>query len=69
MSTDQGLRTGELTLHGRVMPASNATFVGTRVLVANQSPITATAEHLVILDVEVGEVGAARYLPKISTLA
>ena len=23
-----GLRTGELTLHGRVMPASNATFVG-----------------------------------------
>ncbi len=28
MSTDQGLRTGELTLHGRVMPASNATFVG-----------------------------------------
>jgi uncharacterized repeat protein (TIGR03843 family) len=28
VSTDQGLRTGELTLHGRVMPASNATFVG-----------------------------------------
>jgi uncharacterized repeat protein (TIGR03843 family) len=24
----QGLRTGRLTLHGRVMPASNATFVG-----------------------------------------
>ena len=28
MTIDPGLRTGELTLHGRVMPASNATFVG-----------------------------------------
>ena len=25
---DEELLTGELTLHGRVMPASNATFVG-----------------------------------------
>lgn len=28
MTIDPGLLTGELTLHGRVMPASNATFVG-----------------------------------------
>jgi len=28
VTVDQGLRTGVLTLHGRVMPASNATFVG-----------------------------------------
>ncbi len=28
MTIDQGLLTGALTLHGRVMPASNATFVG-----------------------------------------
>ena len=28
MTIDQGLLAGELTLHGRVMPASNATFVG-----------------------------------------
>jgi uncharacterized repeat protein (TIGR03843 family) len=28
VTIDQGLLTGELTLHGRVMPASNATFVG-----------------------------------------
>jgi uncharacterized repeat protein (TIGR03843 family) len=28
VSIDQGLLSGELTLHGRVMPASNATFVG-----------------------------------------
>jgi hypothetical protein len=48
---------------------SNATFVGTRILVANQSPILGTAEHLVLLDVEVGETGAPRFLPKVSTLA
>jgi len=48
---------------------SNATFLGTRVLVANQSPISGTAEHLAILDVEVGEPGAAIYRPKISTLS
>ena len=28
MTIDQGLLAGVLTLHGRVMPASNATFVG-----------------------------------------
>ena len=28
MTIDPGLLTGALTLHGRVMPASNATFVG-----------------------------------------
>jgi uncharacterized repeat protein (TIGR03843 family) len=28
MVIDQALLTGELTLHGRVMPASNATFIG-----------------------------------------
>jgi uncharacterized repeat protein (TIGR03843 family) len=28
LSADEWLLTGELTLHGRVMPASNATFVG-----------------------------------------
>lgn len=47
---------------------SNATFVGTRVLVANQSPILGQAGHMAILDVEVGEVGAAPYLPKRSRL-
>lgn len=47
---------------------SNATFVGTRVLVANQSPILGQAGHHVILDVEVGEYGAAPYVPKRSTL-
>jgi sugar lactone lactonase YvrE len=48
---------------------SNATFLGTRILVANQSPITGTAEHRAILDVEVGEPGAAIYRPKVSTLS
>lgn len=47
---------------------SNATFVGTRVLVANQSPITGTAANMAILDVEVGEKGAPAYLPKASRL-
>ena len=47
---------------------SNATFLGTRVLVANQSPIAGDRTHHVILDVEVGERGVAPYLPKGSTL-
>lgn len=47
---------------------SNATFLGTRVLVANQSPILGTRSHHVILDVEVGEAGAAAYVPTTSTL-
>jgi len=48
---------------------SNATFLGTRVLVANQSPIAGTAENLAILDVEVAERGAAIYRPASSTLS
>ena len=47
---------------------SNATFLGTRVLVANQSPIAGDKTHLAILDVEVGEPGAAIYRPSASTL-
>ncbi|MFL6159592.1 MAG: SMP-30/gluconolactonase/LRE family protein [Marmoricola sp.] len=47
---------------------SNATFVGTRILVANQSPIAGTKEHQVILDVEVGEPGAALPVPERSRL-
>ncbi|MCZ4498872.1 MAG: hypothetical protein JWQ74_1425 [Marmoricola sp.] len=47
---------------------SNATFVGTRILVANQSPVLGTKENLVLFDVEVGEKGAAAYLPKASRL-
>ena len=47
---------------------SNATFVGTRVLVANQSAISGTAANQVLLDVEVGEVGAAPWVPTRSRL-
>lgn len=47
---------------------SNATFHGTRVLVANQSPVLGTASHHVVLDVEVGEPGAAPYLPSNASL-
>ncbi len=47
---------------------SNATFHGTRVLVANQSPVLQDASHHVILDVEVGEPGAAPYLPPEASL-
>ncbi len=42
---------------------SNATFNGTRVLVANQSPVLRNARNHVILDVEVGEPGAPPYVP------
>ncbi len=48
---------------------SNATFLGTRVLVANQSPVLGDRSHHVILDVEIGEPGAAAYIPEQSTLA
>jgi sugar lactone lactonase YvrE len=48
---------------------SNATFLGTRLLVANQSALFGDHTHQVILDVEVGEPGAARYLPARSTLS
>ena len=42
---------------------SNATFLGTRVLVANQS-FTGDRSHHAILDVEVGERGRTPYLPR-----
>ena len=48
---------------------SNATFLGTRVLVANQSPVLGTRDHQVILDVEVGEPGAPAYVPRRSRLS
>jgi hypothetical protein len=43
---------------------SNATFHGTRVLVANQSAVLGNRRHHAILDVEVGERGAAAYVPE-----
>jgi len=42
----------------------NATFHGTKVLVANQSAVLGDADHQVILAAEVGERGRAPYLPK-----
>jgi len=42
----------------------NATFLGTRVLVANQSAVAGDAAHQAILAVDVGETGLAPYLPK-----
>lgn len=42
----------------------SATFVGKRVLVANQSAIAGDATHQAILSVYVGERGRAPYLPK-----
>ncbi|MFC6286020.1 hypothetical protein ACFP3Q_02320 [Nocardioides sp. GCM10027113] len=42
---------------------SNATFHGTRVLVANQA-FTGNSEHHAILDVEVGERGRRSHLPR-----
>ncbi|WP_028656549.1 SMP-30/gluconolactonase/LRE family protein [Nocardioides sp. J54] len=47
---------------------SNATFHGTRVLVANQSAVLGDASHHVILDLEVGERGAPVVVPKRSRL-
>lgn len=41
----------------------SATFLGTRVLVANQSAVQGDATHMALLDVEVGERGRAPYLP------
>lgn len=41
----------------------SATFLGKRILVANQSAITGDATHQAILDVYVGETGRAPYLP------
>ncbi|MBZ5738596.1 SMP-30/gluconolactonase/LRE family protein [Nocardioides mangrovi] len=42
----------------------SATFLGTEVLVANQSAIAGDASHQAILAVDVGERGRAPYLPK-----
>lgn len=42
----------------------NAAFLGTRVLVANQSAIFGQAEHQAILSVEVGERGRRPHLPR-----
>ncbi|WP_139977568.1 SMP-30/gluconolactonase/LRE family protein [Nocardioides litoris] len=43
---------------------SNATFLGTRVLVANQSAIAGNDAHQAILSVEVGERGRPPHLPR-----
>ena len=48
---------------------SNATFRGTKVLVANQSPILGTRSHHALLEVEVGETGAPVHIPKQSRLS
>jgi streptogramin lyase len=45
----------------------SATFLGTRVLVANQSAVQGDASHQVILDVEVGEGGLPSHLPTTAT--
>ena len=42
----------------------SATFLGRRVLVANQSAVAGDATHQAILDVHVGEPGRAPYLPR-----
>ncbi len=42
----------------------NATFLGTRVLVANQSAVAGDAAHQAILAVDVGETGQPPFLPK-----
>lgn len=41
----------------------SATFLGTRVLVANQSAVAGDATHMAVLDVEVGERGLAPWVP------
>lgn len=46
----------------------SATFLGRRVLVANQSAVQGDASHQAILDVYVGEPGRAPYLPRRATL-
>ena len=45
----------------------SATFLGKRVLVANQSAVAGDASHQAILDVYVGETGRAPYLPRAAT--
>ena len=43
---------------------SSATFLGTRILVANQSAVQGDATHMAILDVEVGQRGLAPWVPR-----
>ena len=43
---------------------SSATFLGTSVLVANQSAVAGEPSHQAILDVEVGERGRPAFLPR-----
>jgi sugar lactone lactonase YvrE len=45
----------------------SATFLGNRVLVANQSAIAGDTSHQAILDVQVGEPGLAAYVPTTAT--
>jgi sugar lactone lactonase YvrE len=61
-----------LGMNGSPVPfdgPSNATFRGTKVLVANQSPILGTRSHHAVLEVEVGEAGAPVHIPKQSRLS
>ncbi len=64
----------EITRFGQALTGDNgsavpfdtpcsATFLGNRILVANQSAIAGDASHQALLDVEVGEPGLPEYLP------
>ena len=65
----------EITRFGQALTGENgsavpfdtpcsATFLGNRILVANQSAIAGDASHQAVLDVEVGEPGQPAYVPK-----
>jgi hypothetical protein len=45
----------------------SATFLGSRVLVANQSAVAGDAAHQAVLAVDVGETGVSPYLPERAT--
>lgn len=47
---------------------SNATFLGTRILVANQSAVLGDRDHHAILDVETGEPGKRGFRPRTARL-
>jgi hypothetical protein len=47
----------------------SATFLGTSVLVANQSAVQQDASHMAILRVHVGERGRSPYLPRFATFS
>jgi len=68
----------EITRFGQALTGDNgssvpfdtpcsATFLGTRVLVANQSAVAGDTSHQALLDVEVGEPGLPGYLPATAT--